>query len=196
LVHKSQYFVLHPLEYNYNMNYIKLYDSIIKKAQFRAKPESYTEKHHIVPKSLGGADDDSNLVHLTAREHCLAHLLLAKIHGGKMWHAANMMTLRFKLTSKAYAIAQKNHAKAASAQHKGKPRSEKTKQKISLGQVGKKGNSFKSPIMATNIKTGEKFKLFGRVSMEAAGFNHGAVYQCAQGKRITHKGYTFARVEL
>lgn len=39
----------------------------------------YTERHHIIPKSLGGTDDCSNLVWLTAEEHLQVHLLLPKM---------------------------------------------------------------------------------------------------------------------
>jgi hypothetical protein len=50
-----------------------------------------TEKHHIVPRSLGGSNDESNIVRLTYREHFLAHLLLTKFTSGndryKMLHA-------------------------------------------------------------------------------------------------------------
>jgi hypothetical protein len=56
----------------------------------------YTEKHHIIPKSLGGNDDKSNIVILTAKEHYIAHLLLTKITSGvnrhKMIHAFIMMS--------------------------------------------------------------------------------------------------------
>ena len=34
--------------------------------------------HHIVPKCLGGSDEDFNLISLTYREHFIAHALLAK----------------------------------------------------------------------------------------------------------------------
>lgn len=40
--------------------------------------ECYTEKHHIIPRSIGGKDSKENLVVLTAREHYIAHLLLTK----------------------------------------------------------------------------------------------------------------------
>ena len=40
------------------------------------KDSTYYESHHITPKSLGGSDDDFNLVLLTAKEHYIAHLLL------------------------------------------------------------------------------------------------------------------------
>jgi len=56
----------------------------------------YVEKHHIIPKSLGGTNDDSNLVWLTAAEHLKAHLLLVKMvdkieHKRKMSSAAVRM---------------------------------------------------------------------------------------------------------
>lgn len=34
---------------------------------------------------MGGGDEAANIVVLTAEDHFFAHLLLAKIHGGKMW---------------------------------------------------------------------------------------------------------------
>ena len=38
----------------------------------------YYERHHIVPKCLGGTNDEDNLIDLFAREHFIAHKLLAK----------------------------------------------------------------------------------------------------------------------
>ena len=40
--------------------------------------EEYHERHHIVPKCLGGSNDKENLIDLYAREHFIAHQLLAK----------------------------------------------------------------------------------------------------------------------
>jgi hypothetical protein len=37
---------------------------------------SYLEKHHIVPRCLGGSDDPSNIVELTFEEHVEAHHIL------------------------------------------------------------------------------------------------------------------------
>lgn len=37
----------------------------------------YHERHHILPKSLGGTDEENNLIDLFAREHFIAHKLLA-----------------------------------------------------------------------------------------------------------------------
>lgn len=46
----------------------------------RKKKLEYFETHHIVPRCLGGNDDRTNLVELTAREHFVCHWLLTKIH--------------------------------------------------------------------------------------------------------------------
>ena len=66
------------------------YNSLISNAKNRSI-EGYTEKHHIIPKSMGGTDDTDNLVKLTAREHFIAHVLLTKFtestHKAKMIHA-------------------------------------------------------------------------------------------------------------
>lgn len=67
------------------MNYKKVYYAIINKALRKERTGqrwkgdgNYYEKHHIVPRSLGGLDLDNNLVLLTAKEHYLCHWLLFK----------------------------------------------------------------------------------------------------------------------
>lgn len=72
--------------------YTKWYQSIIDNAVKRTVIEGYVEKHHIIPKSLGGDDSPDNLVLLTAKEHFIAHHLLTKMCVGdkdqnKMWSA-------------------------------------------------------------------------------------------------------------
>ena len=58
------------------------HDNIIANGKKR-KLIGYKEVHHILPKSLGGSNDKSNLVELTAREHFLVHLLLCKFTVGQ-----------------------------------------------------------------------------------------------------------------
>jgi hypothetical protein len=69
------------------MNYQKHYNLLIKKGLERAlsKKEAesilgYVECHHIIPSCLGGANEKSNLVYLSGREHFIAHLLLVKMY--------------------------------------------------------------------------------------------------------------------
>lgn len=61
------------------MNYKKIYDNLIEK-RILNPPQEYFEKHHIIPKSLGGSNEQNNLVRLTYREHYIAHWLLTKIY--------------------------------------------------------------------------------------------------------------------
>lgn len=77
------------------MNYQKHYDLLVIKARSRLI-EGYVEKHHIIPKCLGGSDEIDNLVILTSEEHFLAHLLLTKIYPNepKLLFAVKMMTLK------------------------------------------------------------------------------------------------------
>lgn len=63
--------------------YSRAYYSIIQKALLRkVSDDLYHEKHHIVPKSLGGSNDKNNLVRLTFREHYICHRLLVKMTFG------------------------------------------------------------------------------------------------------------------
>lgn len=60
--------------------YGRLYYRLINNAQSknRTKKDAYYESHHILPRSLDGTNQKSNLVLLTAREHYIAHLILVK----------------------------------------------------------------------------------------------------------------------
>jgi len=66
------------------MNYKKHYNLLIKSRKNRIldKNENY-EKHHIKPVSLGGKNEKKNIVHLTYREHFIAHKLLFLFCEGK-----------------------------------------------------------------------------------------------------------------
>jgi len=61
-----------------NNKYTNWYFDIINQAKGRTT-EGYCEIHHIIPKSLGGTDEKSNLIPLTAKEHYITHLLLMKM---------------------------------------------------------------------------------------------------------------------
>lgn len=84
---------------NVDNKYARHYNLLIEKAKNRTLPKKiYTERHHIIPRSLGGTDDKDNLVRLTAREHYIAHLLLWKMKlpgeaNMKMVHAFNQMCI-------------------------------------------------------------------------------------------------------
>ena len=65
------------------MNYQKHYNALIERARHR-NLQCYFEKHHIIPKCLGGSDDLNNIVMLTAEEHYVAHQLLVKLNPGNV----------------------------------------------------------------------------------------------------------------
>lgn len=74
------------------MNYKKIYESLVEQGKSRIL-ESYGEIHHIIPRCMGGTDDNFNLVKLTPEEHYVAHQLLIKIYpdNHKLAKAAAMM---------------------------------------------------------------------------------------------------------
>ena len=107
------------------MNHKKIYELLIEKAKNRTmNVQIYTETHHIIPRCLGGTEDAFNLVELTGREHFIAHVLLAKIHGGPLIHAAHMMSNMGRYNNRSYAWLREAHAKRISDLMKGKPKSE------------------------------------------------------------------------
>lgn len=84
------------------MNWKKVYHNLMARAKLRLRPDCYCEKHHIIPKSIGGADTPDNLVWLTAREHLIAHRLWARFENNDQFRrkAQNalwaMVTMRGK----------------------------------------------------------------------------------------------------
>ena len=70
------------------MNYQKLYYTIIENHQCK---EGVVEKHHILPRCMGGTNDPENLVSVSPRVHYILHLLLYKFverrYRKQMWFA-------------------------------------------------------------------------------------------------------------
>lgn len=62
--------------------YTKWYYQIIDRSHTRILT-GYTERHHIIPKSLGGSNSKDNIAVLTAREHFICHWLLTKMTTGE-----------------------------------------------------------------------------------------------------------------
>lgn len=102
--------------------YTKCYYSIINAAKKRIMDKSvYVEKHHIIPKSIGGDNHSKNIVILTAKEHFICHLLLTKMVEGenrtKMIYAIWRMTVpgrktqcRHKVSANTYATIKKQRS--------------------------------------------------------------------------------------
>jgi 5-methylcytosine-specific restriction endonuclease McrA len=135
--------------------YTKWYFNIISNAQNR-DASGYTEKHHIIPKSLGGNNDTENLVKLTGREHFICHWLLTKMVSNtkqkyQMWNAFSCMlyralpgAARYKVTGRVFENIKKEGAKIKSIKFSGSGnpmhgiiRSEESKKKQSDSAKGR-----------------------------------------------------------
>jgi NUMOD3 motif len=140
----------------FNQNkYTNWYQNIITNAKERVLVNTYTETHHIIPRSLGGDDSKENLVKLTAKEHFLCHYLLTKMTSGpdqiKMCFAFNAFrrssnNQERQITGQRYEIIRRSVSVARSQFLKGNtynlgkkrgPLSEETKKKISEAKKGK-----------------------------------------------------------
>ena len=131
------------------MNYQKIHDQIINRSKNRHLT-GYSEKHHIIPKSLGGTNDKENIVRLTAREHFIIHKLLCEIHpDDKKLHYAlwRMMNPQSKVHGRSYNIGSKEYTRRRELQreytrkvglsNKGRKHSAETKAKRSAALKGR-----------------------------------------------------------
>ena len=122
------------------MDYTRIYNQIIERAQNR-KLNGYVEKHHIVPKCIGGLNVKENIVKLTAREHFLCHMLLCEIHPleYKLKHALFLMAIgKQKVREKTYVIGSRVYERLKteySLMLTGKPQTQETKNKKSKSML-------------------------------------------------------------
>jgi len=75
----------------------------------------------------------------------------------------------------------------------GNKHSEETKHKISKKLLGRKMMYRQFAWVGTNISTNELFYFIGTNALIAAGFQHSNVIKCINGKRKSHKNYTWAK---
>lgn len=139
----------------YYRTYNRLIDKCIQMEKDGYPEDMYTEVHHILPKCLGGTNDESNLVRMPVRYHIMAHLLLMKIHPTKrkIIYAANIMIIGNKSTKIGRSLAidkfstrtiswvrEENYKmrRGINSPNYGKHLSDETKKKISNSQKGKK----------------------------------------------------------
>lgn len=123
------------------MNYQRIYDQIIDRAKQEKRQKGqgiYYERHHIVPKCLGGSNRKNNLILLTAKEHYIAHRLLVEIQTpGSRGYYQMLNAFSF------FAAKSKNHSRVVvsakfyqevkaflAEKRRGIPRSEETRAKI------------------------------------------------------------------
>lgn len=120
------------------MNYQSHYDRLIARARERVLV-GYRERHHIVPRCIGGNDEPENIVALTAEEHFCAHMLLVKIHPGaeKIVNAAYFMSFLSR-NNKVYAWLKRKlaYGMRGNTRSLGVKRTAETKAKMSASMRG------------------------------------------------------------
>ena len=102
-------------------------DILNNRGRFNCGSE-YHERHHILPKCLNGTDNQENLIDLYAKEHFIAHQLLAKENPNeiKLVQAYNIMAFthnknqeeRYALTPEEYEEARKIVSQALKEKYK------------------------------------------------------------------------------
>lgn len=148
------------------MNYSDHYDRLIIRGQNRTPQDGYFEKHHVVPRCLGGDDSEINLVLLTAEEHFVAHQLLVKLHPANtsLIYAAKQMTIsgrgQQRANNKLYGWLRRKHIEAhterirGNSYAKGNKLSDATRKRMSESHKGKKhSEAIKEKIRNTNVAT-------------------------------------------
>lgn len=129
------------------MDYLKIYNRLVQSRKFRGLDKKaldfYTEKHHIVPRAVGGNNAKANLVLLSAREHLLAHRLLWKIDkSNKFYQRAYFMMAQsgqYELSSREYARAKERLVKLNTGEGNpfyGRRHTEEAKRRTGLASKG------------------------------------------------------------
>ena len=150
---------------NESLTYQAFIDNILQTRGRFACGNEYHERHHIVPKCLGGTNEENNLIDLFAREHFEAHRLLAlenPENNGLQYAWWNMCQIqgnegqdRYIPTAEEFEQARKICSKLSSERNLGENHpmfglhhTEQTKEKMSKAHKGQ--------------MTGEKNPMFGK----------------------------------
>ena len=114
------------------MDYTAHYNRLIERARYRVI-EGYSERHHVLPRCMGGGNEPWNIVSLTAEEHYVSHQLLVKMYPqqGGLVHAACFMSKR-ATGNKAYGWLRRRNAIVLSNALRGKKRPPEVGLKISI----------------------------------------------------------------
>lgn len=128
------------------MNHQRQYNLLVAKAKARDVVPPIIEKHHILPKCMGGTNAKENIVLFTPKEHYVAHHLLWKIHKTTKMHYAFWLMVNktstdsrrvYRITSRVYEKAKIQHGINVSKLQKGRKRSEESRKKSSIALKGK-----------------------------------------------------------
>ena len=189
--------------------YHKIYYNLVERAKSRQLSEdTYIEKHHIIPKGLGGTSSKDNIVLLTAREHFICHWLLTKMTSNdakrKMYYALSLMRTtptkkRYTtpITSRVFEKVRKQLTPSAETKRKisetlkGRKFTEEHRKKISIankGQVPASKGKAMSQAQKEKIRISNLGKNAGKIA-----WNKGKRHPCSEETRqkisIANKKY-------
>lgn len=124
------------------MDYKLHYQRLVDRAKNRTL-SGYLEKHHIIPKCLGGGNSKQNTVYLTPEEHYIAHQFLVKIHPKNhrlLWAAVAMTnhTENMARRNKLYGWLRRKFSEMLSLRMAGRVVSEETRRKMSIAAKRRK----------------------------------------------------------
>lgn len=143
------------------MDYKKHYVNLIQSRIHRTtKTDVYYEKHHIIPKCWGGTNSKKNIIHLTAREHYVAHWLLYRMRPNSTGTALAFWKMTFPggkfLEKREYTISSRMYAEAKEAMAEAN-RKLNTGKKVKPQHLVKWTKNKNNSKVIVNIKTGEEF---------------------------------------
>lgn len=191
------------------MTYKEFIDDILQtRGRFGCRDE-YHERHHIVPKCMGGGNDEENLIDLYAREHFEAHRLLALENPDDeglvyAWWCMSVQTNqytkeRYKITAEEYEEVRKIYAQTLSKNmygennhFYGRKHSDETKNKIKKNHADLSGSKH---IKAKHVL---QYDLYGNFIKEWDCITTAAkelhidrhlITRCAMGNSVTAHGY-------
>lgn len=182
-------------------------DIIINRGRFGIPDGEYKERHHIIPKCMGGSDDEENLVDLLLREHIVAHKLLADIYPScddvqyAFWMMCNCREYDDVVTPFEYEAARKVFIKNNPMKRPevvSKLKGENNPSKRPEVRAKMRAAKPKKAVEAISLETGEQVHFFeSMMDAHRAGFDKGHISSCCNGRYgfKTHKGYIWRYVE-
>ena len=200
------------------MDFQKIYNKICERGKVRVL-ESYTEKHHITPKCMGGGNNSNNITFLTPKEHFLCHQLLCEIYpyNIKLLYSLWLMSIGkqkykksdYKISSRVYERLRLNYIKKV----KGVKKPGSGSKNVTWGdKISKSLKNKPKPLgfglkiskarkgMTVNSKKVYQFGLDGHFikewesqtkAGEVLGIHYGSISSCCLGKTKTAGGFNW-----
>jgi hypothetical protein len=145
------------------MNLELVYKKICERGQIRILDKSiYTEKHHIVPRCMGGHNKKTNLTKLTAKEHFICHKILCKIYPDNEKLRYAFWAMCNQKNNRDYLVSSRNYeyAKSLCLEMWRRPKSPES---IKRGADKRRGKKIDYNLHPNRIQNGELNHNYGRI---------------------------------